>query len=350
MKKIPEVAIITRTKDREVFLDRAIKDVMAQTFQNFIMVIVNDGGDPAIIEKLLNKNQEIIKGRVKVITNKDSLGMQAASNIGIENSSSKYLVIHDDDDTWGHNFLKETVGVLERTTYKGVVTASTIINEEVKGKKIKRISSGRFESQINQINYLALMANNQFPNIAFLFSRDVLKKTGLFSNEATVLGDWDFNLRFLRYFDIAFIPRPLANYHHRQGQSGVLGNTAFDAENSHATSLNYLLNKYLREDLDKGDLGVGYIINSSHYVTSLHLDINQQHSLLNERIEHLQNANNRIEQQLKVTEQRLSSIEEFNNSLLPRVKNYITQAPSRLGRRAMQTILIRSGKSSQGRR
>ena len=41
------VAIITRTKDRPLFLARCIESILSQDFQNWTHIIVNDGGDPA---------------------------------------------------------------------------------------------------------------------------------------------------------------------------------------------------------------------------------------------------------------------------------------------------------------
>lgn len=42
---VPKVAVITRTKDRGILLERAIKSVHKQTMMDFIHVIINDAGD-----------------------------------------------------------------------------------------------------------------------------------------------------------------------------------------------------------------------------------------------------------------------------------------------------------------
>ena len=51
--------------------------------------------------------------KLPVIHNVESVGMEAASNIGITASESEYLVINDNDDTWHLGFLEKTVSYLD---------------------------------------------------------------------------------------------------------------------------------------------------------------------------------------------------------------------------------------------
>ena len=61
------VAVITRCKDRPVFLRRAIGSVLTQTFDDWVHVIVNDGGDPAVVDTLVAFHDDLYDGRVKVV-------------------------------------------------------------------------------------------------------------------------------------------------------------------------------------------------------------------------------------------------------------------------------------------
>src|SRR5688572_27059131 len=95
-----KVAIITRTKNRELLLGRAIQSVLAQTFADFVHVVVNDAGNVAKVEELTGQYQEKYAGRLQLIHRESSTGMEAASNAAIKASQSDYVVIHDDDDSW----------------------------------------------------------------------------------------------------------------------------------------------------------------------------------------------------------------------------------------------------------
>ena len=54
------VGIITRTKDRPVLLKRALESVVNQSYEDWHLVIVNDGGDPVVVEVRLRKEPQVI--------------------------------------------------------------------------------------------------------------------------------------------------------------------------------------------------------------------------------------------------------------------------------------------------
>ena len=95
-----KVAIITRTKDRPLLLRRAMESVLRQTFSNWTHIIINDGGHPALCAMLAAEFRDRYAGRLVLINNNRSAGMQRASNSAIVSSASDYIVIHDDDDSW----------------------------------------------------------------------------------------------------------------------------------------------------------------------------------------------------------------------------------------------------------
>ena len=75
---VKKVAVITRTKNRELLLNRALASVSSQTFRDFVWVIVNDGGERAPVEEIAGKAST--SGiEVKVLHHEKSLGMEAAS-------------------------------------------------------------------------------------------------------------------------------------------------------------------------------------------------------------------------------------------------------------------------------
>lgn len=256
----PKVAIITRTKDRPLFLRRAMNSVLSQTLEDWVHVIVNDGGDAEVVDFLVRCEAENYRGRVLVIHHANGQGMQNASNAGVEGSSSDYLIIHDDDDSWQPEFLEKTVEVLENepdgSVVRGVVTQSIQIFEEVQldGNVVE---TGRQNYQPFEVVTLeVLRQRNLFAPIAFLYRRDVHEKIGLFRQEFDVLGDHDFNLRFIRYFDIAVIDEYHANYHWRHHS---FGNTVTRQLSVHRNMLAKLKNAYSRDVLERNPNAVGLL-------------------------------------------------------------------------------------------
>ena len=70
-----KVAIITRTKDRQVLLRRAVLSVINQTYSDWIHVIVNDGGCSEVVEQSVAAHRKVYGDRLKILHHKESLGM-----------------------------------------------------------------------------------------------------------------------------------------------------------------------------------------------------------------------------------------------------------------------------------
>jgi glycosyltransferase involved in cell wall biosynthesis len=81
-----KVAIITRTKDRPLLLPRCIESVLSQTCRDWLHVIINDGGDPVTLEGVVSRFAGRYDGRLRIIHNSASVGMQNASNLAIRAS------------------------------------------------------------------------------------------------------------------------------------------------------------------------------------------------------------------------------------------------------------------------
>jgi len=278
----PRVAIITRTKNRAALLRRAVDSILAQTFPDWMHWVVNDGGDPGPVEELLAGYRDRYQGRLGIIHNPTSLGMEAASNVGIRAGTSKYLVIHDDDDTWQPEFLARCVAYLDapppalHTPIAGVICYSTRILEEFDGQTAKEVSRAPFNTWMNGVSLYRLAASNCFPPISFVFSRAAMEDVGLFREDLPVLGDWDFHLRFAARYEIGLIREQLANYHHRmEVTSGDYGNSVVAGDDKHRRYDHLLRNDLLRQDLAAGRPGLGMLVNVANSFEILHLQLNQ---------------------------------------------------------------------------
>lgn len=254
--KYGKVAVIMRTKNRNLFLKRAINSVIKQIFSEWILVIVNDGGNKEELEKLLNEFNRY-REKILVIHNAKSLGMEAASNKGISSVDSEYVVIHDDDDTWNEEFLLKTVGFLDKNQKcSGVITHTNKVIEKVSRNiiKIKKITP--FNGKLyGMISIMDICEKNLFPPISFIYRRSVYDKIGgMYNENLPVLGDWEFNLRFIKTFDIYIIEKPLANYHQRPKiKQGVYSNSIIGRKNNHMYYENFIKNKMIRDSLKCDD-------------------------------------------------------------------------------------------------
>lgn len=269
-KNIPKVAVVTRTKDRPVFLERAIQSVHGQSIPDFVHVIINDGGDPAAVDAVVKKYENLTQGRVTVIHNTESLGMEAASNKAIKSVESEFVAIHDDDDTWHADFLKLTLDKLAETNAMGTVARTDKVTEELSadGRQIVQLKSEHWMPDLKVVNLYRQCIDNQMTPITFVYRRAVFDEIGYYDESLPVLGDWDFGIRFLQKYDVEFVDPgyALAFYHHRKFVADSQSNNSFgDGTEKHRYYSNRLMNKYLRQELADGRLGVGYIMSKLKY-------------------------------------------------------------------------------------
>jgi len=251
----PLVSVITRTKNRPLLLARAVESVKSQTYAAIEHVIVNDGGDPDAVTQVLSRAGQ---SSSIVIHNPESVGMEAASNLGIRRATGEYVVIHDDDDSWDPAFLSELMAFIlaqpPALEIQGAVSLSNLVIEKLSDTAVDTISVSQYNSGGGLIQISRMAYVNQYPPISFIFSKHAWETLGGFNQHLPVLGDWDFYLRFLSKFNIAILPQYLANYHQRPSSDGIYGNTVIAQKPIHLMYDSFLRNQYARHPEIIGDL------------------------------------------------------------------------------------------------
>lgn len=94
MKKKFEVSVIIPTYNRGWIIKETIDSVLAQTFDSYELIVVDDGSDDNTSEILDNYGNKI---RIIRQTNQ---GVSSARNRGIISSSGKLIALLDSDDLW----------------------------------------------------------------------------------------------------------------------------------------------------------------------------------------------------------------------------------------------------------
>jgi len=258
-KIFARAAVITRTKNRPILLRRAMASVAGQTFRDFVWVVVNDGGGRDPVETIVEEARKA-GVRAVVLHHTHSRGMEAASNAAIHAVDSEFLVIHDDADSWQPEFLERTIAFLgENPGYAGVVTHTTRVDEVIEGDAVRTIAKYPYNAWLTSLYLIDMLGRNSFAPIAFLYRREAFDAVGDYDESLPVLGDWDFNIRFLQRFDIGVLPEKLANYHHRVRAAGSAeyGNTVIAGIDTHLRYDTLIRNRLLRRDLEAGRFGPG---------------------------------------------------------------------------------------------
>lgn len=107
----PTVSVIIPTYNRGHVLGRAMRSVLAQTYEDLELIVVDDAST--------DNTQELVAGirdpRIKYIRHDQNRGGAAARNTGINASEGEYIAFNDSDDEWLVEKLEKQVALLETT-------------------------------------------------------------------------------------------------------------------------------------------------------------------------------------------------------------------------------------------
>ena len=114
--RTPLVSVAMPAYNSEEYVKQAIDSVLAQTFSDFELIIVNDGSSDRSKEIILSYTDE----RIRYLENEKNLGIVKTRNRCIANAAGKYIAVLDNDDIALPFRLEEQVRFLEANSDYGV--------------------------------------------------------------------------------------------------------------------------------------------------------------------------------------------------------------------------------------
>ncbi len=235
-KQIATVGVVIRTKDRPVFVLRALRSVAGQMFKDWRVALVNDGGDSAALDAALERADlpGTVHDRMIRLELTQGVGRSAAFNRGVRALETEFVTCLDDDDTWSPEFLSALVAFFRDTSRNvrelgGVLSRVTALTEELEdtplGPKIRVVGEDDLPAAFKRseffVNPLAYACYRQdFYPVQWMLRRDAVQEIGGFPEAFDVMEDRAFMNLFLTRYRLAQLDRPLA-YHHRRVQRGT---------------------------------------------------------------------------------------------------------------------------------
>lgn len=130
VKTSPKISIIVPVYNTEQYLCRCIDSVMAQTYTDFELLIIDDGSTDSsgtICDEYAAQDT-----RVRVF-HKENGGVSSARNVGLDNARGEWITFVDSDDYIEENFLKSFEGNLDAD----LVVGNTVLITFPTGKRTK---------------------------------------------------------------------------------------------------------------------------------------------------------------------------------------------------------------------
>lgn len=179
---MPKVSVIIPCYNHGAYLDEAVQSVLDQTYEDYEIIIVNDGSTDQETNRKLN---DYNRPKTKVLQT-DNQGLPSARNNGIKISNGDYILPLDADDRIGKTYLEDAIQILDTQPDKGIIYCEA----EFFGDK-----TGKWQLPAYSLQDILLL--NMIFSCAMFRRTDWEKVGGYNPNMAYGYEDWDFWLSLL---------------------------------------------------------------------------------------------------------------------------------------------------------
>ncbi len=209
----PKVSVIVATKNRPETLRRAIASILFQTYRDFEIIVVNDGGeDVRYVIDGFNENN-----RIHYFQLDHSRRLPGARNFGINQSKGKYLAYLDDDDIFYPNHLETLMNELEANQLSVAYSDSNRAWQVQNGTGYQ--TTKRDVPYSHDFDYDRILNENFIPVLCFVHARECMDRVGLFDESLVFLEDWELWIRMSRQYEFRHVAKITCEFSWRQDGS-----------------------------------------------------------------------------------------------------------------------------------
>jgi glycosyltransferase involved in cell wall biosynthesis len=202
----PIVSVVMAAKNYACFLPAAVESVLAQTFTDWELVVIDDGSTDdtsAVIKPYL------VDRRIRSVRS-DRLGQSRAKNLGVGLGRGPFVAFLDADDVWKPTKLEQQLALFAAKPEVGVVFSLRDLIDEA-GHPLPRTARdatlpprGRVLTDIFARNFICFSSA--------VVRREVLDRVGGFDPTLDLAIDYDLWLRAARHYEFDYVPESLVLY------------------------------------------------------------------------------------------------------------------------------------------
>ena len=214
----PLVSVIMPTFNRRTSIEYALTSVLTQTYDNFELLIIDDGSTDGTVEFLNTIPDE----RLKILSHGENKGCSFSRNYGLKNAKGDIIMYLDSDNTWDPRYIEAMVGAFFELPDADALYCGQYL--------IRNFSSEHpFGVRFCSFNKLLLHNHNFIDLNCFCHKKEIINDIGAFDETLWRLVDWDLILRISNTLKIYSVPVLLSNYYVHKFENRI-SNMEFDYE------------------------------------------------------------------------------------------------------------------------
>lgn len=200
---MPFFSVVIPLYNKENYIKQTLESVLCQTFQDFEIVVVDDGSTDNGVEVVKSLSDHRI-----ILHQQPNKGASSARNYGVEVSSSPWVALLDADDIWYKDHLFQF-----QQTIKTLPKAEVISNAyeiQLSSSYIKQpVYSCALDSQISYVQdyFSCSLIDSLFWTSSIAFKKKVFLDVGGFDTSLKTGQDLDLFIRFALKYKLAYNPK-----------------------------------------------------------------------------------------------------------------------------------------------
>ncbi|WP_254568610.1 glycosyltransferase [Oscillatoria sp. HE19RPO] len=200
---MPTISVIIPAYNAEKTIQETIESVLNQTFQDFELIIINDGSTDKTLEIISNLSDS----RIKVFSFPNS-GAQKSRNRGISLATGEYLSFIDADDLWTPDKLEMQLKALKNNPEAGVAYSWTDYIDE----SGQRLPGGQYFKITNHVYERLLLGDFIGSGSNPLIRKEAFLAVGTFDESLVGGQDWEMWIRLASKYQFTVVKRPQILY------------------------------------------------------------------------------------------------------------------------------------------
>jgi len=213
----PKVTVMIPTYNYGRFVGEAIQSVLDQTFQDWELIVIDDGStdDTAAVMRAFDDR------RIRYVY-QENQGNPAARNTGLRLANGEYFACLDADDVWFPDKLRKQVAQLDSLPPTvGLVYGNVDLFSDEDGSIIQRFLEVQTPPRGQVFRKLLDNEGYFIHDTAALIRREVFDRVGPYDESLLRFQDWEMWVRIARVYEVETLDEPLARV--RRHSSNAIG-------------------------------------------------------------------------------------------------------------------------------
>ncbi|PJE64583.1 MAG: hypothetical protein COU90_01965 [Candidatus Ryanbacteria bacterium CG10_big_fil_rev_8_21_14_0_10_43_42] len=202
MAEEPLVSVVLPTYNRARVLPKSIDSILAQTFTDFELIIVDDGSTDNT--KRLVTDYSARDSRVRYVKHEANRGLAAGRNTGAREAHGRYIANNDSDDVWISDKLEKDVAAIQSASPNVGVVYSRLKKTLGNGTEVYvpadnwQWLNGNLHRSILEGNFITMQVT--------LIKKECFQNAGWFDEEFPAVQEGDFLLRVAKKYEFLYRP------------------------------------------------------------------------------------------------------------------------------------------------